>query len=311
MKTDGLHRKRLLRHLNSTTKNKLPLKGCLLLFVFFAFSYALNAQLCWKITGNDLSKPSYLFGTHHIIDSTRFENFNQLLDLCLSCEAVVGELKLDDTSLQDQILSGASMLNTTLKDIMSASDYQLIDDEFKQSMNIGLDYLEGYKPLFLLTLYSSMSYLKLAGLQKQPDAIDLIFQQQAIQHGMTVFNLETPAFQIDLLFNSIPIDRQVELLVESIKEKKREEKQMQALNTAYLKGDLNEIARIGDLEGWSEDEKELMIYKRDKAWVLQLPDLMRNKACFIAVGCLHLVGEAGLINLLRQKGYLVEPVTFI
>jgi uncharacterized protein len=311
MKTDGLHSKWLQRHLILIAKPALSLKCLPIIFGLLIGTSAINAQLCWKISGNDLSKPSYLFGTHHIIDSTRFEHFDQLLDLCLSCEAVVGELKLDDATLQNQILSGATLLNTTLKDVMSASNYQLIDDEFKQSMNIGLDYLDGYKPMFLLTLYSSSNYLRLTGLQKQPDAIDLIFQQKAIKKGLTVYNLETPEFQIDLLFNSIPIDRQVELLVESVKEKKREEGQMKLLNEAYLKGDLNEIARIGELEGWTEDEKALMVYQRNKAWMLQLPDLMRNKTCFIAVGCLHLVGESGLINLLRQQGYHVEPVIAI
>ncbi len=29
-------------------------------------TFVSNAQLLWEVTGNGLSKPSYLFGTHHI-----------------------------------------------------------------------------------------------------------------------------------------------------------------------------------------------------------------------------------------------------
>jgi uncharacterized protein YbaP (TraB family) len=39
-----------------------------------------------------------------------------------------------------------------------------------------------------------------------------------------------------------------------------------------------------------------------------LPDLLHKNSCFVAVGALHLVGENGLINLLRQKGYRVSKV---
>jgi hypothetical protein len=37
---------------------------------------------------------------------------------------------------------------------------------------------------------------------------------------------------------------------------------------------------------------------------------MSSKQLFIAVGAGHLAGEMGVINLLKQAGYQVEPVYY-
>ena len=36
---------------------------------------------------------------------------------------------------------------------------------------------------------------------------------------------------------------------------------------------------------------------------------MQQKSTFVAVGALHLPGPRGLLQLLRDKGYTVTPVT--
>jgi hypothetical protein len=44
--------------------------------------------------------------------------------------------------------------------------------------------------------------------------------------------------------------------------------------------------------------------------MVQLSEILPVKSTFIAVGCMHLVGEAGLINQLKNKGFVVEEVRF-
>ena len=51
--------------------------------VMISVSLGLSAQRLWKISGNGLEKPSYIFGTHHlapasIADSTA--GFSEALD---------------------------------------------------------------------------------------------------------------------------------------------------------------------------------------------------------------------------------------
>jgi uncharacterized protein len=58
------------------------------------------------------------------------------------------------------------------------------------------------------------------------------------------------------------------------------------------------------------EERKMLVDDRNLNWVKQFPRLFKTQSCFVAVGCLHLVGETGLINQLRLKGYTVEPVLF-
>ncbi len=54
--------------------------------------------------------------------------------------------------------------------------------------------------------------------------------------------------------------------------------------------------------------EDLLLLQRNKNWVGQLKTIMKKESVFVAVGAGHLVGEKGLINLLKQEGYTVEPL---
>ena len=51
-----------------------------------------------------------------------------------------------------------------------------------------------------------------------------------------------------------------------------------------------------------------LLDNRNIQWAEILPEKMQEAPAFIAVGALHLPGDNGVINLLRQKGYQVEPI---
>jgi uncharacterized protein YbaP (TraB family) len=59
---------------------------------------------------------------------------------------------------------------------------------------------------------------------------------------------------------------------------------------------------------WSAEQEHALINARNERWLKKLPDLMAGKSTFVAVGCMHLVGEAGLLAGLEQAGYTVEAV---
>ena len=51
-----------------------------------------------------------------------------------------------------------------------------------------------------------------------------------------------------------------------------------------------------------------MIENRKNAWMAKLPAIMADKPTFFAVGAIHLAGEKGLIQLLKNAGYTVEGI---
>jgi uncharacterized protein YbaP (TraB family) len=276
-----------------------------------ALTLTSNAQLLWKVSGNGLAKPSYLFGTHHLIEQSQIANFDKAASICKETDAVIGEMDLSDMAgIQAKIMQGAMLQGTTYKELLSSEDYALVDNEFKQLMGAGLDQMGMMKPMMLTTIYALVVYMKMTGAAKQPEAIDLFFQKTAKDNGKKVIGLETADQQTDILFNTLPVKRQAEVLVKSIKEKQKDMEDMKNLNTAYLAGDLQKAEAIDkDDDTMTQDEKKIMIDNRNDNWIKQLPALFREQSCFVAVGFLHLAGNSGLISQLKKAGYTVEPIT--
>ena len=53
---------------------------------------------------------------------------------------------------------------------------------------------------------------------------------------------------------------------------------------------------------------ETVSYKRNRNWMEKIEMTLPVQSVLIAVGAAHLLGPEGLIQLLRDRGYTVEPV---
>jgi uncharacterized protein len=279
------------------------------LFVM-SFMVGVHAQLLWKVSGNGLSKPSYLFGTHHLIERDQINGFDKILDLAGQQDAVVGEMNMGNMlGMEIKMMKGMMMKDSTEKQLMSEADYALVDAELKDVMKMGMNKLGKIKPMMVSTMYSLMIYAKINNLKKQPEAVDILFQKKARKQKKKIIGLETIEQQMDILLNSMPLKRQADLLVKEVKEKEKGVELLKKMNEAYLAGDLQAIEALNNEDDdMSADEKKIMIDNRNANWINQLNALMPTKSCFIAVGCMHLVGETGLIGQLKKSGFTVEAV---
>lgn len=283
----------------------------ILLFFAILLSISVQGQLLWKISGNGLSKNNYLFGTHHLIDRNLIPQFDSILAVCSQTDAVVGEMDLKTPGMQKKMMKGSVMKGTTIKDLVSASDYQLLDTEFKSVVGLGMGVLGTLKPMMLMTMHQAMLYLKSSGIKKQPVAVDELFQKQARAAKKKVIGLETIEFQMNMLFDSFTLERQVEILLYEVREKDQLIEELTQLNDVYVSGNLEKMKQLDvDDKSMTPEERKRLIDDRNRNWMKQFPILFKGQSCFVAVGCLHLVGENGLINQLRLNGYSVEPVRF-
>jgi len=58
-----------------------------------------------------------------------------------------------------------------------------------------------------------------------------------------------------------------------------------------------------------EQMRDWLLVKRNEKWVKKMPKIMQDKPTFFAVGLGHLLGDYGILKLLKSKGYSVSPVT--
>jgi uncharacterized protein YbaP (TraB family) len=125
--------------------------------VFFAIavllSFSVNAQktdnaLLWKISGNGLSQPSYLFGTVHITcDATLDANILAALD---ATTQLYLELDMDDPSLQTQMMKGAWMKDgKTLTSLTTPEDFKILDEFLTSKIKMSAKMMNRLKPTFV------------------------------------------------------------------------------------------------------------------------------------------------------------------
>jgi uncharacterized protein YbaP (TraB family) len=76
----------------------------------------------------------------------------------------------------------------------------------------------------------------------------------------------------------------------------------------YKKQDIQKMEKMLEDDAGMDQFKDLLMYRRNKRWVAPMIEIMRNKPTFFAVGAGHLPGEKGVISLLRQAGFTVEPI---
>ena len=280
-------------------------------FIALFFTLSVDAQLFWKVSGNGLVKPSYLFGTHHLIEKEKIANFDKVLAVIPQVDVIVGEMDMSNMlDMQIKMIKECMMKDTTMHQLLTAEEYAVVDSGLKEVVGKGLKSLGKMKPVMLSTMYELMLYMKQNKLKKEPEAVDMIFQKEGKKEKKKIIGLETIEQQMDILFNSKSLKSQAQDLVKAVKDKNKSSEIMIKLNEAYLKGDLTAMSKLSEEQQMSETDKKILITNRNRNWVEQLKKLIPEKSCFVCAGCLHLADEDGLVQLLKNSGYTVEAVIY-
>ncbi len=262
----------------------------------------LEKTLLWKISGNGLSRPSYLFGTMHILcaeDARLSEGLKSVID---HCDEVYFEIDLDDAMGMLKSIQYMRMNDSKkLSDLLSAEDYAKVKGYFeKHGSLLPFSMLERFKPLLISSLVEE------EGLDcKTTDGMELSIMKECHAQNKKINGLETASFQASL-FDSIPYEKQAADLVNYIDSIDAYKKTTSDLAAVYRQQDLqkiDELTRAGDTG--IGNYLDLLLYGRNRKWVKSLDTLMPGKSLLIAVGAGHLAGEQGLISLLRKEGYVV------
>src|ERR1017187_5099181 len=119
------------------------LAGILALFI----TYSSVAQqktgdgksLLWSIYGKQLAKPSYLFGTIHMICIQDYVWTNQMKESLDKCDKVCFEMDMDDPAVMMQVAGGLVDFNgKKLKDYFTAEQYKLLSSYIKDSLRLDI-----------------------------------------------------------------------------------------------------------------------------------------------------------------------------
>jgi len=90
--------------------------------------------LLWKISGKNLSKPSYLYGTIHMICATDFIISDSLKSAFNRADKIYLELDMDDPTMDAKMLRLSVNKGRKLSDIFSKEDYAKLNTFFRDSV---------------------------------------------------------------------------------------------------------------------------------------------------------------------------------
>lgn len=275
------------------------------LFAFQEEAKESKQSLFWEISGNELTQPSYLFGTIHIIGEDDFflpkiteEKFNE-------CKVLATEVNLNMT-MQEKIDMAVKTLlpnEETVEKYMTPEDYKELRRYMIDEVGIKEKKIDKYirmKPFFLSSVIITEQLGKVKAYEDE-------FMEMAKKSKMEVMGLESIEYQFSII-DKVSYEDQVKMLMDGLKEEDGKD-QFARMAEIYKAQQLDELYNMTIEESeYMPNFKEDFLDTRNSNWIPVIEESIKNNSVFIAVGAGHLAGETGVIELLRKQGYTVTAL---
>lgn len=266
---------------------------------------AFPQSLLWEITGKGFDKPSYLYGTIHIQDKRVFAFDSVVYEKINFCDAFAMEVLMDEID-QGEAMEAMLMKKHTLKDLFSPEEYEFLDSVVKESTGQGLFVFNKMKPFFLS---SQLMQMELS--MDMELALDLHFLQYARNNEKLCLGIEKFKDQMKAI-DAMSLEDQADMLYQGLTDT-TSSLSMDAFDElleAYIIQDIDKLYELSSDTTMPAEFNEYFLVKRNKKMARRIIKFGKKQATFNAIGAAHLPGEEGVIELLRKRGYTVNPIKF-
>jgi uncharacterized protein YbaP (TraB family) len=147
--------------------------------------------------------------------------------------------------------------------------------------------------------------------------LDVEIEHEVAADHIPARGLETAAFQDDLLDRLLDL-RMLRVELEQTKDRteiaqdSHDDLAQYCAGTDDTPGTDAKTRAMFLRGGYTKDEidqiDDLMVFQRNAAWIPQLEKIFAQGGAFIAVGADHLIGDKGVVALLRGRGYTVTRI---
>ncbi len=259
--------------------------------------------LLWEISGKGITKPSWLFGTIHLMCTDELKmpkvveaKFNTASKLFL-------EIDMDDPNMMKDMLSGMQMKDSSTLENLMGKKFDSVSTIFQNTTGMPLRMLNTAKPFLLISmLYPSI-------LQCTPVSWESVFQKMAKEKGMEIEGLEKLEDQMKI-FDKIPYKLQSDILVKMLLNIDSSKKEFDTMLDVYKHKDINQLNVLTNKEEDFGEYTDILLDDRNHNWIPVIGEQAKKMPTFFAFGAGHLGGEKGVINLLRKAGFTVKPVFY-
>lgn len=273
---------------------------CALTLVSFTTFAQDNKSLLWQISGKGLEKPSYVFGTIHMICQEDYIMTETIQNTLKNVDAFYAEIDFSNPENM-AVLQQSMMSETPLSQRLNNEQYQKLQQLLKEVVDLDITQFEHLTDAAIVSMVTFKSF---------PCTDFKMYEMELLQTAAAaekkMGGLETAAEQMEILGKSLGINAVFEMLNDLKKDGFKSTKEMVAL---YTNQDVQGLYDYMKKSSYMTDEVyNEMLTKRNHNWINEMPELMKNQSVFFAVGAAHLSGNNGVLKLLKDNGYTVKPV---
>lgn len=274
-------------------------------FLFGTGAPAAAEPAMWVV--KDADSTVYLLGTIHLMKpgvTWRSEKLDAALKRS-DAYWMEADIEADPAIAQTYILNFGMDSRKSLSSAIGAANYAKLL-EVAQRFHIPTERLERMRP-WLATM--ALSRAQVASVGYDPElGVDRTLEKAVLADGKPVKAFETISEQLGLL-SGMPDKLAAAMLVETLNDLDQGIAVIDALQAAWLAGDVKRLQRIGPDRMRAEAPAlfDALIVQRNNNWVKRIDALLKGSGTqFIAVGAAHLLGPDGVPEQLRKLGYTVE-----
>lgn len=256
----------------------------------------------WRISGNGLSKPSYLYGTIHLQDKRLFQFSDSLYHFLETAEGFA--LEVDFNEFLDSVF--ARTIHNAEENFLAKQrvkiDRKKLDksaDSVLKELGIKADRITR-KDLKKIRDYRMNKLVQQGEMQT---IVDGYLYGLALRQGKWIGGVEDVSDQLDLkdeLGANLSPD-------EVFLPETRLRSSVNEMIRVYINRDLQSLADYVDGK-YDIKFKDALLIQRNVKMARRMDSLSALRTMFFAVGVAHLPGDSGVISLLKNRGFIVEPV---
>jgi len=267
--------------------------------------------LLWKVTGPGDSQ-LYLLGSFHLLRADDYPVAAEVDQAFAASRRVVFELSPQDMQSPDltrKMLQAATRTDgSELKRDLDTATWTRLQD-YARANNLPLAQLQGMKPWFVGLTITLSQFAKM-GLDPAL-GLDRHFMTRAADAGKPTSGLEDIDTQVAVL-SGMSTQEQQQMVAEALEQAGQADAEGRKLHDAWRRGDDKLLwnAMAAEMRGAYPQLYKRINTDRNDAWVPKLEQQLKagQGGTLVVVGTLHLLGEDGVVEKLRAKGYQVERI---
>lgn len=280
-----------------------PVRRILFALILLA-TPAAQAQVFWSLS-DEAGRQNWLLGTVHSEDPRLLEWPGPLVEALQQADRLALEV-VPNAAMLERLQQAMVLDQGRLSELLDEALYAKVVEVLESHYGLTETAVDRMRPWAVAVTLATPP-------PKTGMFMDLMLSVRARGAGVEVVALETLDEQIGFL-SGFSLEEQIALIRRAVSDHERQLDVFEGLIEAYLDGDLERLARLTEEQmaglpgGVIERFNQVGLVERNRRMLERAEPWLESGGVIIAVGALHLPGEDGLLEMLRERGWRLDPI---